>query len=341
MMALLALAGALARPAPPAVVERRVSVMGTVLQVAVTAPTRDRGLEASERAIREIQRVEDLLTTWRDSPLARLDAAPAGAEVPLDEELSGLLAATFAWAGRTDRAFDPTVMPLVRAWDLRGAGHVPTPGELARALDATGTTNFRFGSAGQTLVRLDAGAGIEEGAWGKGYALDRALEKLDDGVGALIDLGGQVVARGRDASDRAWSVAIADPRRRDRPVITLRLGDVSASTSGDSERSRVVGTRRIGHLLDPRTGEPAEDFGSVTVVAPSALDADILSTAFFVLGPEKGLALSDRLRREGVPNEALFLVVHGDALEARFSPGVPGFVISADTTVVRGLLTER
>lgn len=314
--------------------------MGTVLAVAVAAPTRDAGLDASERAIREIQRVEDLLTTWRDSPLSRLDAAPVGAEAPLDEELAGLLATTFAWSARTDRAFDPTVMPLVRAWDLRGAGRIPSPEELSAAHGATGTGHFRFAVDGRSVARLDARAGIEEGAWGKGYALDRAAERLGD-AGAFIDLGGQVLARGQDDAGRDWSVGIADPRRRDRPVLALRLSNASASTSGDSERSRFVAGRRIGHLLDPRTGEPAEDFGSVTVIAPSALDADILSTAFFVLGPDAGLALSERLRREGVPNEALFLVVRGDALEARCSPGVPRFVISVDTTVVHGLSTEK
>jgi thiamine biosynthesis lipoprotein len=341
MLALLFLAAPLANPAGAELVERRVASMGTVLEIAIAAPTRERALDASERALREIQRVEDRLTTWRDSPLARLNAAPVGEGVPLDDELSGVLAATFAWAARTDRAFDPTVMPLVRAWDLRGAGRVPDPEALAAALRATGTGRFRFGTDGRSLARLEAGAGIEEGAWGKGYALDRALEKLGDVTGALIDLGGQVAARGKDAAGHDWSIAIADPRRRDRPVLELRLPNASASTSGDSERSRVVDGRRIGHLLDPRTGEPAEDFGSVTVIAPSALDADVLSTAFFVLGPDRGLELSERLRGEGVPNEVLFLIVRGESLEARSSSGISRFVISADTTVVRGLSTER
>ncbi len=341
MLPLLTLAAALAAPARPVLVERRVSSMGTVLALTVAAPTRDGGLDASERAIREIQRVEDLLTTWRDSPLSRLDAAPVGAEAPLDEELAGLLATTFAWSARTGRAFDPTVMPIVRAWDLRGAGRIPSPEELAAAHAATGTGRFRFAADGRSVARLDPRAGIEEGAWGKGYALDRAAERLGGDAGALIDLGGQVLARGQDDAGRDWSVAIADPRRRDRPVLALRLSNASASTSGDSERRRVVAGRRIGHVLDPRTGEPAEDFGSVTVIAPSALDADILSTAFFVLGPDAGLALSDRLRLEGVPNEALYLVVRGDALEARSSPGVSRFLISVDTTVVHGLSTER
>ncbi len=102
----------------------------------------------------------------------------------------------------------------------------------------------------------------------------------------------------------------------------MLIADASVSTSGNSERGRVVEGRAIGHLLDPRTGYPAPDFGSATVVAPSGLTADVLSTAFFVLGPEKGLALSESLRRRGFENRALFLVVADRGLTVLASPGL-------------------
>jgi thiamine biosynthesis lipoprotein len=130
----------------------------------------------------------------------------------------------------------------------------------------------------------------------------------------VLDLGGQIFAVGRAA------VAVADPRNRERAAVSLAIADESASTSGNSERGLTVGRRRIGHLLDPRTGRPASDFGSVTVLAPSGLVADILSTAFFVLGPERGLELSEELRRRGFENRALFLVVAGKRLAPRASP---------------------
>jgi thiamine biosynthesis lipoprotein len=164
-------------------------------------------------------------------------------------------------------------------------------------------------------------------------------KKLDAaGVGnALVDLGGQVLALGARTGGEPWTITIAHPTDRQRPVVTLAVADVSVSTSGDSERRRVVHGRSIGHLLDPHTGEPAPDFGSATVVAPSALTADVLSTAFFVLGPEKGLALSEKLRREGVPNEVFFLVDRGGALEAAASPGIFPLVVSTDSRAVHGL----
>ena len=323
--------------------ERRVTVMGTSLHVAVSGRDREAALAASESAIAEVRRVENLLTTWRDdSPLARLNASPAGIAVPLEREMFTILSDVFAWSATTRRAFDPTVLPLVRAWDLRGEARIPSPEELATALAASGADRFRFDSTRTTATRLDPSAGIDDGAWGKGYALDCAAGRLElaGEKSALLDLGGQVLARGKNADGKDWTIAIAHPRDRRRPVVVLSVPNLSASTSGNSERRREVSGRRIGHLLDPRTGAPACDFGSVTVLAPSALVADVLSTSFFVLGPKDGLALSAKLRREGTTNEVLFLVDNGDGLLAIASPGIPPLVMSTDPTVV-GLTTQH
>jgi FAD:protein FMN transferase len=298
-------------------IERRLSVMGTVLDLRVEGADRARALEASETATREISRVEDLLSTWKPGgPLDRLNRASPGEPVVLGAEAAGALSEVFAWSGRTGGVFDPTVLPLVRAWDLRGAGRVPGDRELSRALAETGRSRFRVDAAGGRAWRLSGEAGIDEGAWGKGYALDRAAAALRQGGTrrALIDLGGQVLALGRTV------VSIADPRNRGHAAATLSVANASVSTSGNSERGLTVGGRRVGHLLDPHTGAPAPDFGSATVVAPTGLAADVLSTAFFVLGPEKGLVLSERLRREGFENRVLFLVVAGDRLKAIASP---------------------
>ena len=326
-----------------ATVERRVESMGTTFDLVVRMKSREQALEASELALQEVARVEALLTTWKPGgELARVDAAPVGKPVAVSAELVDTLAAVFAWIPRTDGAFDPTVLPLVRAWGLREKGRIPTETELAAAKAAVGAGHFRVDVRGRRVTRLSAEAGIDEGAWGKGYGLDRAAKALAKaGVrSALLDLGGQVLAIGSDTSERPWRVPVADPRDRQRTVLELGLTDRSASTSGDSERSRLVGGRKIGHLLDPHTGEPAPDFGSVTVIAPTGLVADVLSTAFFVLGPEKGLALSETLRRQGVEQDVLFLVARGDQLEAVASPGISNFVLTADPRAVRGLTTN-
>ena len=342
LLAALVLAANTAYEPTVATVERRIESMGTTLDLVVRMKYREQALEASEAALAEVRRVETLLTTWKPGgELERVNSAPTGKAVAVSPELSDLLAIDFRWVTRTSGAFDLTVAPLMRAWDLRGKGRIPTAAELAAARAATGIERFRLDAAAHTVARRVRDAGIDEGAWGKGYGLERAGRVLRKaGVeSALLDLGGQVLAVGTDTAEKPWRVPVAHPRERGRAVAELGLVNLSASTSGDSERFREVDGRRIGHILDPRTGEPAPDFGSVTVVAPSALVADILSTAFFVLGPEKGLALSERLRKEGVENETLFLVVGEGGLDALASSGMSTLILSADPHAVRGLTT--
>jgi thiamine biosynthesis lipoprotein len=324
--------------APPAVVERRLVAMGTSLEISVSCATRARGLEASEAAARAIERAEGLLSTWRSGgPLAALNAAAPGVPVAVPPEVVRALNETFRLSEQTRGAFDPTVLPLVSAWGLRGGGRLPSPAEKARALAATGIGRFAIDAARGTVSRLGAASGIDEGAWGKGWALDRAAEALRaaGAAAAVLDLGGQVLAIGEA------SVGVAHPRARRAPVAVLGIADASVSTSGDSERSVEVGGRRVGHLLDPRTGEPAPDFGSVTVVAPSGFVADVLSTALFVLGPDEGPRVSEELRAAGVPHEALFLVDRGCFLEARTSGGAAALVRSYDTATVHGLSVSQ
>src|SRR5450759_3731687 len=285
---------------------RHLAAMGTALSLTVSAPTRDAALRASEAGVREIERVEALLSTWRDdTPLARVNTAAPGLPTPVSPELFALLKRVFDWETKTGGAFDPTVLPLVRAWGLRSGGRIPGADELRAARDATGLSLFSFEESSSTVTRRDALAGIDEGAWGKGWALDKAAAAMRaaGATSGILDLGGQILAFGEETS-----VDIADPRDRAKTVSRLRLTDASASTSGNSERGVRVKGQRIGHLLDPHTGRPARDFGSVTISAPSGLVADVLSTAFFVLGPVKGMALSGRLRANGVAHEALFFL---------------------------------
>jgi thiamine biosynthesis lipoprotein len=301
------------------VVERRLVVMGTLLNLRVSAKSREAALAASEAGAVEVARIEKLLSTWKaGGPLDRLNGAKPGEPVELGSEVAGLLSEILAWSVRTEGAFDPTVAPLVRAWDLRGSGRIPASSEIARALTAVGPDKISVDCPSARAMRWHPDAGVDEGAWGKGYALDRAAAAIETGGGVplVADLGGQILARGE------MSVAIADPRLRHRIMGSVRVSNASVSTSGNSERGVTADGLRIGHLLDPHTGSPAPDFGSATAIAPSAFVADVLSTAFFVLGPERGLALSEKLRKRGFGNEALFLVVSNERVTALTSPAI-------------------
>lgn len=282
--------------------ERRVMLMGTSLDVAIEAADRASALEASERAVAALEAAEARLSTWReDSDLARWNR---GVDVA-SPALAADLAAARSCQEETDGAFDPAVGALVVAWDLRGKGRIPSPAELRQAVAA-----------------VRSGRPLEEGGFGKGAGLADALEALAAAPGvnrASLDLGGQLAVFDRQGGGR-WEVTVADPRNRERAVVSFAIDRGSVSTSGNSERGVVVDGRRLGHILDPRTGEPAPDFGSVTVWTDDPLRADCLSTGLYVMGPERALAWA-----AAHPSvEVLVLRERNGRLEALATPGLEG-----------------
>jgi thiamine biosynthesis lipoprotein len=318
LAALLLLAGCSSHPSSRAgAVERRLAVMGTALEIRVEAADRARALLASERAVAAIEAAEARLSTWReDSELARLNRAAAGQPFPLSPALAADLGAVRRCWQETGGAFDPSVGALVQAWGLRAGGRRPAPGELRNAIEAAGLDELRIGPEA-VAVRERPDLVLEEGGFGKGAGLADALDALagSEATRALLDLGGQVAVLGRDED---WAIPIADPRLRDRPVVALRIDRGSVSTSGNSERGIVVDGERLGHVLDPRSGRPAPDFGSLTVWTADPLRADCLSTGLYVLGPEA--ALEWAARHPGV--EVLVLRPRQGRIEALASAGL-------------------
>ena len=277
-------------PVPPAVIDRTVLAMGTELRLHLEGSI-DLAL-ASEAALAESARIEAACSTWiPSSAWSRLNAAQ-GHSVKLDPEWISLLAQMKGWQQRTGGAFDPVLMALMRAWGVRQGGTTPSRQDLNRARQATGADLLEWEETAGTVRLRDAQAGVEEGGFLKGYALDR-MRKVSGAWSGWMDFGGQVLAWGTPRP-----VSIADPVDRQRPRLTLELRNTSLSCSGTSERGR--------HILDPRSGEPCQAWGATAVVAPDALTADVLSTALYVLGPEAGLAWA-----EGHDVAAAFLLNDG------------------------------
>jgi Na+-translocating ferredoxin:NAD+ oxidoreductase RnfG subunit len=148
----------------------------------------------------------------------------------------------------------------------------------------------------------DPRVGIEFGALGKGYAVDRVVRLLvAAGVStALVDFGSAAYALGRPPGEDAWRVGIRHPRDARRVLGVVRLTDRAVASSGDDQQAIVIRGVRYGHILDPRTGRPAQRAVSASVVADTALEADALSTAAFVCGPREGVNLLEELGLEGV-----------------------------------------
>jgi len=299
-----------------AALERRIAVMGTACDLEVQAGSRSDALEASEAALRALAAVEERLSTWRaTSELSRLNAAAVGESVEISEALAKDFALCREFALATEGAFDPSVGPLVALWDLRGSGRVPPDAELESTLAQCGFERA-FVFDGRRATRRLSGACLEEGAFGKGVGLDAAVAALERrAVRGFIDLGGQVATLGIERE-----VLLADPRDRARPVLAWILKSGSLATSGNSENGRVIDGVRFGHILDPRSGRPAQDFGSITAHCASAARADAYSTAAYVLGPARAL-LWDASRDDVA---LIALCVEGGRLIARAAPELRG-----------------
>ncbi|MFQ5877403.1 MAG: FAD:protein FMN transferase [Acidobacteriota bacterium] len=290
-------------------------LMGTVLSVTVPAATGDEPIDA---AFAEVARLEGILSNWRrTSEISRLNRSAARGPVRCSDDLFMAVAAAIRWAEETAGAFDPTVEPLVRALGLRrpedripeeadGPAAEPGPHDLPSGRDGgwrsgpagpgpVGYRLVRIDPAGRTVRYSRPGTGIDLGGIGKGIALDAAAGVLKRrGVAsALLDFGGQLLAYGPGPDGDGWSVGIADPIDRRASVGSLRLRDASVATSGSRERAAPGRSGSVGHILDPRLGRAARFSGTVSVVARKATDADALSTALFVMGPEEGLGWAE------------------------------------------------
>lgn len=323
----------------PVPLRRDLAAMGTWLQVSVEAGDRATALTASEAAVRAVEAAERRLSTWRDdSELAALNRAPAGEWVEVSAELERDLARVERFHRAMHGAFDPGVGALVSAWGLRTGGRMPTQAELDAAR-VEGGFAAGFVRDGARAMRRDSRLTIEEGGFGKGIALDAAIEaaRAAGATSVLVDLGGQIAVDGA-----AVTVGLADPRAREQAIATVSLESGSLATSGNSERGITVGGARLGHLLDPRSGAPARDFGSLAVWSADATAADCLSTGFYVLGPDAALAwardrgdvevvvlepVGARVRVRATPRIARTLVLIAD--DADLVPAEPSMVEGA------------
>lgn len=261
-------------------------MMGTFVEVISTDK------KAAAIAFAEIKRIEDLLSKYKpDSEISRLNKA--GSLTASTETFYIIEKAKEFWQA-SDGAFDITVAPLVDLWGFTEKKYyLPKEEEVKNTLNLVGSDKIILHNENNMIEFKTSGMKIDLGAIAKGYAVDCAVKKLKEtGIkSCLINAGGQIYALG-DKSGVPWKVAIQDPRKKGF-IDYLELRDTAVATSGDYEQYFLQDKQRYAHILNPKTGYPA-DSGviSVTVTAPDGLTADALATAIFVLGKVKGLKLA-------------------------------------------------
>jgi thiamine biosynthesis lipoprotein len=286
---------------------RRVRMMmGTTVEILARHPDPDRLEPAVTAAFAELDRIEQLLSSYLpDSELSRL--AQSRQPMTVSAETAEVLALGLEISAASSGAFDIGLGRLKQLWGLDGDNpRVPSPEEIAAARHGLGPDALRL--QGRQAIRQSADALFDLGGIAKGYAVDRAVAVLkEQGItSAAVNAGGDMYLLGQRQA-RPWRIGLQHPRQTDATIATVNVTDRAVVTSGDYERFFEQDSRRYHHLLDPHTGYPAERCQSVTVIAESVALADALATAVFVLGPTAGLALLEHYP----DSEGLIIDPHG------------------------------
>lgn len=250
--------------------------------------------EAVLAAFDLIEQVEDQLTIYRErSEVIEINQLAAQKPIEVDGDLFELLQLCQQLHHDTDGAFDFTSGPLSRTWGfLKRAGRVPSAEEINTALSCVDGASVSLDPAAKTVRFMQVGTEINFNSIGKGYALDLVARQLElAGQDDFLWHGGgsSVLARGRNRSSKkaCWTVGLRHPVDTKQRIAEFHLRDRALATAGGATQFFEEDERRYNHILDPRTGWPASDVLSATVLAPTAAMADGLATAFFVMGPEQ------------------------------------------------------
>ena len=266
--------------------------LGTWVRVVVQDGDPARATRAAELAFAAIAKVDAQMSIHRqDSQIARVNALAGEGSAMVDPAVLYVVQRGLDAAERTDDLYDLTVLPLMRLYGFYGSGHnyYPPDREIAKVLDVMGHKRIFIDQAGGKLGLSTAGASLDLGSIGKGWALDRAVEAIrrEGCTSALVDVGGNVYALGTPDEDSAgWSVGVVHPvtGEIDR---TFVLRDMAVGTSANNEQSRMLGSVRVGHLFDAKHGRPASGHLSSSVVARTGMESDMFSTVSFLLGPDR------------------------------------------------------
>jgi thiamine biosynthesis lipoprotein len=265
-------------------------------------------LQSSIEAV--LASVDSRMSTYKaDSELSKLNAEARAGEAGISAELAGLIQTSQRIFALSGGAFDITIGPLVNVWGFGpDRAQAPSPEEQAAAAARVGMDQVTVsaGDGGHLLVRARDAIYIDLSAIAKGYAVDEVAKSIEAAGHAryLVEIGGEIRARGLNRNDVPWAVGIETPDGGPQDIVRIiSLSGNALATSGNYRNLRLVDGRSVTHILDPRNGQPvSHGLGSVSVIHPQCSEADALATALYVLGWDEGFELA---QREGIA--ALFL----------------------------------
>ncbi len=295
--------------------------MGTVIEITLQGDDEERAKKAALQAFQEIKRIEQLMSPWiGTSDVSRLNRFAGREWIKVSPETFDVIQRSQKISGLSEGAFDITIAPLTQLWRKARERGVPPPSEEVKKI-------FSLVNFGNLLIRPDRkvflkkkGMAIDLGGIAKGYAVDRAFEILTSlGYKNLIVNAGGDLRTGGLKNNEPWSIGIQNPRSAEKVMATISVSDSAIATSGDYEKFFFHQGKRYHHILNPKTGFPADGSQSVTILSKDGMTADGLATAVFVLGSVMGYDLCQKMK--GVE----CLIVDGEG-KAVMTPGLKDLI---------------
>jgi thiamine biosynthesis lipoprotein len=288
----LFLSGTLAAADQPELLrlEESGDAMGATYSIVLYGYDRVKMEAAVDAAFEEVRRLDEMLSNYRaDSEWSGVNRNAAEKPVKLSPELFQVLSDCVAYSRESEGAFDISVGPLMKVWGFyKGSGHLPHKAEVAAALPKVGYRHIRLDAAAGTVSFDRSGVELDPGGIGKGYAVDRMVDVLrQQGFQIALVAGSDSSIYGLGApptEPQGWKVDIKDPRHPRKTAVEVFLKDMSLSTSGSYEKFFRADGRIYAHIMDPRTGYPAQGSLSVSVVAPRTIDSEVWAKPYFVNG---------------------------------------------------------
>jgi thiamine biosynthesis lipoprotein len=287
----LFLSGTLAADQPELLrLEESADAMGATYSVVVYGYDRVKMEAAADAAFDEVRRLDEMLSNYRaDSEWSEVNRHAAEKPVKVSPEMFQLLLDCVAYSRESEGAFDISVGPLMKVWGFyKGSGHLPHRAEVAAALPNVGYRHIHLDAAAGTVWFDRSGVELDPGGIGKGYAVDRMVDVLkQQGVQIALVAGSDSSIYGMGApptEPKGWRVDIKNPWHQRQTAAEVFLKDMSMSTSGSYEKFFRAEGRIYAHIMDPRTGYPAQGSVSVSVVSPRTIDSEAWAKPYFVNG---------------------------------------------------------
>jgi thiamine biosynthesis lipoprotein len=299
-------------------IKRSRILLGTVVEVQIRETDRKKAEASIEKAFNEIKRIDDLFSTYNeDSPVWKLNHNQ-DTLINVDPEIFSMMVLCDSIYNITYGSFDISLNKLLTTWGFDGDDpSLPADDKISSALSNSGWNNIEL--LEDNSFKRRAGTELNFGAIAKGYAVDKAVNVLIKlGINsALVNAGGEIKTIGED-----WVIGIQHPGDQNQIIEKLNPGEMSVATSGDYEKYFELDGKRYHHILNPKTGYPADSLISVTVLNKSCTIADALATAVFVLGPFYGKKLIEYLP------EAEVMIIDKQ-MNKSYSSGFEKFIVAS------------